>query len=302
MNKKFLATLLVGAIAATSIIGFTACNGNNGNNGGDENGDETPVEELQKGEEVTEEQWKAAIKATTEAGNYTVAGYYESKGVATRDDDASVNCLMMEYQQTTISVDLGSSKFYSDSLVGRKSAGAETIGEEDVDVKNPLREYGTVSGSTLWFSVYFEDEDEWRARFNNYNTADVAKEELSTYSSCSVASSLFSISFSETADGTPVTLADAYSLFEYEDGYYKASVYSDGIAVDKVVELTVSIKNGYVIVFNYGYTSEKVYDGLNVNQSVKSECSFSAFGTTAVNAPEGAVAAVEAAIAEKNNK
>ena len=62
MRKKLIATLVAGAVMSTGLIGLTACGGGH---------------DINKGEEVSKEDWAKAITATVEAKNYTVDAYQE---------------------------------------------------------------------------------------------------------------------------------------------------------------------------------------------------------------------------------
>ena len=70
MKKKLIATLVAGVVLSTGLIGLTACGGG-----------------LEKGEEVTKEDWAKAFTATIELKNFTAETVSESSGTATGSVD-----------------------------------------------------------------------------------------------------------------------------------------------------------------------------------------------------------------------
>ena len=90
MRKNLVAMLLVGAVAATAVIGLSACGGDS----------------IEKGVEVSEDEWKAAFKASSEAESYTmdVTSSEEATGYETVDG----NKINLSYKMT------GSGKVYAE--------------------------------------------------------------------------------------------------------------------------------------------------------------------------------------------
>jgi len=291
MRNKILATLLVGAVAAAGVIGFTACNNGNGDKGS--NGGE----EIQKGEQVTEAQWKEAISSTQTAENYTVTLDFVMKAVGVKTDDKTVTYTLTQSQNAKFYFDLTNKKLNMDSTSTTKSTGGAAVGEEDVDYSVNSYIYNVIEDTTVWECNYPSMKgDKWEARPYKCETESAAKEMLAEDGFAS----LFEGTFSTTKGGEEATLSNLYSAFKYENGSYTATLYSLSFGDDSV-ELTLLLKSGHVISFQYKTVSVSADDGFDITTTSTAAYDFSNFGSTTVNAPAEAVQAIADAKAQAAN-
>lgn len=268
MRKKILATLLVGAVAATAAAGLTAC-------GKDDGG-------VAKGEEVTEEAWKAAFAATVAAQNYTyemtsdykVSGTVDSKKYSVHSAteqkfyyDAVNNHCYSVYTET-----------YKTS--GFKDAGIE---EEDYDESQTEKTYTLKDGDITWEAEYNSGDEQpaWEADEYGYMRSYAAYIAAGTYAA--------------EKDGAQKALTELYSAFKYSGGYYAASLWTDFDEEELTeVKLTFSIKGGYVVGCRNEYKASHTEDGATETTDVKTSVTISKYGSTTVEAPAEAVAAINA--------
>ncbi|MDE6000921.1 MAG: hypothetical protein K2G96_01150, partial [Clostridia bacterium] len=160
MRKKTMAVLLAGAIAAAGIIGLTACKD------GDDNG-------LAKGEQVSEEQWKAAFAATAEVDNYTLTftTYYQNNATG-NVGDKTVTCNYTSNSTETSYYNLTDKKYYSETTANDSLTGGELIGEEDSERTEIYKEYYEASELTVWTAEFDEEANEWDADSYVASSAD----------------------------------------------------------------------------------------------------------------------------------
>ncbi|MDE7083432.1 MAG: hypothetical protein K2O89_07010 [Clostridia bacterium] len=286
MRKKFLATLLVGAIAVTGVIGFTACN-NDGEGSGEHGSGE-----LQKGEQVNAAQWQEAFFATAVADNYTLTVNYENKTVGTKKKDATVKYTYTDTQSTKLYFDLNGKKILDESVSTAKSEGGEAIGEEDVNDTVTNKLYYSAEGSVMWRCDFNATENKWTVNSDDYGTETAATEFLSAYG----ISGLLSSKFSATSDGKEYDLSSLYDAFTYSDGFYTATLYSVGFGSDETpFNFTVSLKDGYFAGVQLVIKSEAEDDGFDLVHTMTASYVLSDIGTTTVTTPSGAAEAIEAA-------
>jgi len=289
MRKKILATLLVGAVAAAGVIGFTACN--DGNGGNEDNGGE----EIKKGEQITETQWKAAMTATQNAENYTVTLSSETKetGEGTYEGKP-VSYTSTENISAKLYYDLTGKKLYTDGQTKMKTTGAESVGETDIDKTTPRKAYEEIDGTTVWYGDFSHTDNTWSARSSDCGTEAAAK---ARFAEGGVAYLFEDNSLSQTAEGAKTTISELYSAFKYENGLYAATLYTHG----EKAEFTVSVKGGYVLSVQSVVSFESEDNGMNYTSSMKAAYNFSDFGSTTVNAPAEAVQAIADAKAQAAN-
>lgn len=269
MRKKILATLLVGAVAAAGAMGFSAC-------GKDKDG-----VKLTKGAEVSEEGWTAAFAATAAAQNYTweingdyiTSGTVDSKNVTERYTvvekilyDAVNNHSYSEYTETY-------------KTTGYKDAGIE---EEDYDETETVKRYTLKDGSVTWEAEYCSGDEQpaWQADEYGY---------FSSY-----AAALVSSTFATEKEGEQKSLAELYPAFKYSGGYYTANLWVEVDDELTEVKLTVSVKDGYFIGMQSEYSVTFSEEGSSGTITVKKSITLSKYGSTTVEAPAEAVAAINA--------
>lgn len=294
MRKKTMAVLLAGAVAATGVLGLTACKKDGGGNG------------LEKGEKVSEEQWKAAITATVNAENYTVNYDCGYKTVGRYADGPTVT-----YTSTS------TGKMYYD--FNNKKLATEAAGEYSAEYSGGEREeetysrksYSEADGLSLWAAAVVSDEIGWEV----YSTLFASEAELKAgivvegEANNSEVNHMFTIftemefSTTETSESAPVS--ELYSAFTYKDGLYSAALLYNEEDDTGVTEISValSIKNGFVVGFMWETSYERLEEDINCAYTghYKYVYNFSNFGTTTVTAPDGAAEAIVAKKASADN-
>lgn len=250
MKKRILTTLLVGAVAATSVMGLAACGGVS----------------VPKGEQVTEEAWKNAFDKTSEFTNYTLnmssdsditlKGTIASKGSSKIEVKSSVNSSGV---QTTLYDKDGSTSYteYTSETKGKATADGE---ESYYNSKTTNKQYYTLSESNSLIDTY------WRA---NYSKSEAKSEEGENYTETywhatetasfmyNQAGTLFNDYFYDSNDKDTAKrskLVNLYDKFKYSGGVYKATLYypqeiSDDYNLSDLLEckVTVSIKDGCAV-------------------------------------------------------
>ncbi|MCI8733971.1 MAG: hypothetical protein HFE40_00245 [Clostridia bacterium] len=267
MRKNLVAMLLVGAVAATAVIGLSACGGDS----------------IEKGVEVSEDEWKAAFKASSEAESYTmdVTSSEEATGYETVDG----NKINLSYKMTgSGKVYAEKGKIYSETNIQVKSSGMEEAGwGENEDKSYSMKQYYLNENDSWWIAGYNGSKE--NAKWEAQNSSNMV----------SVLAGLMSGQYSVEEDGETKALSDLYSAFTYSGGYYSANLW---LSYSGEVKVTVSIKDGYVIGLQTEATMIEKDETSESNGTDKSVYKISGYGSTSVSAPEDAVKAIEDA---KNN-
>ncbi len=277
MRKKTLAVLLAGAVAAAGIIGLTACKKDDGIG-------------IQKGDQVTEEQWKAAITATVAAENYTVKTSSENNSTASgKVGEETVNYSGVSTSSGTLYYDLTNKKVLTESTSTEKVTGGKLFDEEDGEETLTRKMYIESEGLKLWSASFDDEKNEWGAYSNTCSTEVELKGRFSRYG----VAYMFSRKYSATQGGAAVTVSELYSAFAYDDGYYSATLYDEYGDASKI---TASVKGGHVIGLLVESTNEGTEtDGTTYKDTYKTIYNLSNFGSTTVTAPAEAAAAIAAA-------
>ena len=281
MNKKFLATLLVGAVAATSIIGFTACNDNGGGseNGSNDGEDENIPDTIATGVQVDAEGWAKAFEATLASKNCTIKAHRETtfKAKGVHDELGEIDLSSTVTQEGTT--------YYDGSAYGKMKAKAVATGVPDdeywqKEYKNQeyyTESYGVKDGETYYLATYSNEEEDAEWYVNETSTElDVIGE-------------LLHAEYAAAEDGESVELADLYESFTYEDGVYSATLWQYGVET----AVSVSVKDGYVVSYSTECLYEFEYEGYTHSDGLKVVYNFSNYGKTTVNASDAAKKAVE---------
>ena len=279
MNKKFLATLIVGVVAATSIIGFTACNDNGG---GSENGgnDGDDLSAVVKGVQVDAEGWAKAFEATLAAESYTVKLYREDayKASGTDDELGEINLSVIDTRNGTA--------YYDGNTYGKTKVKVVATGipdDEDWQKLYQNQEYDIESyiakdGETYYSAYYSTQEEDAEWSVSTLDTIDGSTIDVlnSTYAT--------------DKDGTAnAALTDLYEAFTYADGVYNATLWQYGVET----AVSVSVKDGYVVSYSTEYLYKYEYEGYTHSDGLKVVYNFSNFGSSTVNASDAAKKAVE---------
>ena len=271
MRKKLIATLVAGAVMSTGLIGLTACGGGH---------------DINKGEEVSKEDWAKAITATVEAKNYTVDAYQEMELKLTGSiedlgvSDLNVSATTKGEGKTYYDIDNGS--YYGNSSVKVTVSGVpdELKDEDEFKARDYVMEqYGVKDGDTYYTAMYdgTAQTPEWSVR------------EMSSFYNNGM-SFLFEGDYATEKDGTTSTLDELYDAFTYSGGVYSATLWQEG---DDETKISLSIKGGYVV----GYSTEATHEDGDGNSSMTSTgkyvYNFSNYGSTTVSASDAAKKAVE---------
>lgn len=269
MRKKFLATLLVGAVAATGAIGFSACGKDDA--------------KLVKGAEVSEEEWKAAFAATASAENYTyeLNSEYSASGTVDSKKVTEYSTLVQKILYDAVNNHSYSEYTETYKTTGYKDAG---VGEKDYDDTETVKRYTLKDGSVIWEAEYCSGDEQpaWKADKWGDLDSDLIYIVGSTYAT--------------EKSGTPKAITELYSAFVYSGGYYTANLWADMDEEELTeVRLTVSVKNGYVIGMQTEYEVSDNEAGASGTATVKQSVTLSNYGGTTLEAPAEALAAIEAA-------
>lgn len=276
MRKRFVTTLISGILAVACAFGFTACGSSN---------------EIPKGAEVTEEEWKTAIEATLAATNFTVDMSSESNYTETSGDTTRTS---KETSTGTGYVTDGG--YYLKTSDAVKTTGAAN--GKDVEYTGDREQYYTVDGQTLWKCTYTKynykkggpetvADAVWNAESEAYGSAELAKEYLASFAG---RTSVLSVPYAATKEDEYKTLVELYSAFTYSGGKYSATLYSNG----SNYSIEVSVKDGYVIGFSITESGYNTEDGETVKYESREVYAFKNYKTTTVSAPDGATQAINA--------
>lgn len=274
MKKKLIATLVAGAVLSTGIIGLTACGGGLS---------------INKGEEVSKEDWAKAFTATMEAKNFTAESYAEES--MSMKGSGEMLKLMIGVESIDMSVKaVSQGKGYYDvengTTYGTATAKVNVSGIPDdwkdeakyqnSDVKTET--YAVKDGDTVYNAMY--------------NSASEEENKWSVYTTSSINTGLSYIlgaSFATEKGGASATVSTLYDAFTYGGGVYTADLWLEGAEV----KVSVSVKGGYVVGFAYEGTATEEEAGLKSSESSKVVYNFSNYGSTTVNASSDAKKAVE---------
>ena len=277
MNKKLLATLLVGVIAAGA-LGLTACGA----------------------DQLTEEQWRAAIRATCQAENYTaIANGEEHISYTGEADGEAVNSTYDTTNSVKVYYDWTGKKVYQEVELTTKTAGGAHFGDDDVDEQYLYKTYSEIDGAVLRSGYYIEGLG-WNASQEDYGVPATLKSNLDE--SIGATGVFKKISYAQDLNESFLSLDDAYSWFSYEEGLYVAELYvnseSNNIIKEKV---TVAVEAGRVTRLQFNSSLEKTALGLTEKGEAVTTYLFSDFGTTTVNPPAEAVEAVGSLKSDPNS-
>ena len=286
MRKKTLAVLLAGAVAAAGIMGLTACKKDGGGNNGSN----------QAGEQVTEEQWKAAFNATLNAENYTLSFISDGTEVTKYTVDGNtVTENFTDYATGKLCFDYTHRKYGYEN----KNTETTTVGEEKSKETTERKSYFEVENLELWGAGRETEDTEWYAHNQKFTSAEEEKEYFFRYNGLSFLKYEYTLSAEST---TELTLLNLYSAFTYKDGLYTASLYDEEGNVEAI---TICIKDGYIIERKGEVTFEDTYEREGVTYTTVyhyiETYTFSNYGTTIITAPEGAAAAIAAKKSTSNN-
>ena len=265
MRKRLVATLLVGAVATTAVLGLTACGGAG----------------IDKGVEVDEQGWKDAFKATSEATNYTVELISETTSSASgKADDISVNVKYEEKSNSTSYYDVDGGKAYEKSSASMKVTGIKSLPDalkqilgfdDDIEEKEEYESY-TVKEGENYYEATLED-GEW-----------IVDEAYGVYPYSYVSNA----SFATEKNGEYTNISLLYSAFTYSGGIYTATLYSGSYEYT----VSVSIKDGYVLGYSVESKMEGEMNGLTSKSESKVVYKFSNYGKTNVSPSKGAQDAI----------
>ena len=287
MRKNLVAALLAGAVAAAGMVGLTAC-------------DDSGKGGLQKGDEVTAEKWAAAFAKTVAAENYTAESTAEGKEVITGTKDGKeVNAVATFNSTGKLCYDFTGKKVYSETKYTEKFTGAEAFGGEDGEETSESKSYDVAESKTVWSARYRKDNNEYNWTAEKYESLT---EEDANRSICDIGAAVIlaaQYTTSETAENSEAKpLAQLYSSFKYDNGYYKAELWTEYEGKQTV---TVTVKGEYVTGLQKETNNVETEDGLTETSTSKSVVTFSKFGETTVTAPAEATKAINDLKAEEEN-
>lgn len=266
MRKRLVATLLVGAVATTAVIGLSACGGAG----------------IEKGVQVDEQGWKDAFKASVEAKNFTTEQITETKGSTSGSvGDISVNVKMESNENLLSYYDVDGGKSYEKGTAKMKITGVKDLDEtikqvlhveDDIDETEDYESYIVKEGDTYYEAI--KENGEW-----------AVDESYGVYAF----SILSHASYATEATGEDQALSLLYSAFTYSGGIYTATLYNYG----QEYTVSVSIKDGYVIGYSVEYKMEGEQSGITVKTESKQVYKYSNYGNTTVNPSNDAKNAIE---------
>lgn len=288
MRKNLVAALLAGAVAAAGMVGLTAC-------------DDSGKSGLSKGDEVTAEKWAAAFAKTIAAENYTAESTAEGKEVITGTKDGKeVNAVATFNTTGKLYYDLTGKKVYSETKYTEKFTGAEAFGGEDGEETSEVKSYDVAESKTIWSARYrkYNNEYNWTAEKYESLTEEDANRRIADSGAAVILAAQYTTS--ETAENSEAKpLAQLYSSFKYDGGYYKAELWTEYEGKQTV---TVTVKGEYVTGLQKEMNNVETEDGLTDTSTSKSVVTFSKFGKTTVNAPADATKAINDLKAEQENQ
>ncbi len=287
MRKNLVAALLAGAVAAAGMVGLTAC-------------DDSGKGGLQKGDEVTAEKWAAAFAKTVAAENYTAESTAEGKEVITGTKDGKEVDAVATFNSTgKLCYDFTGKKVYSETKYTEKFTGAEAFGGEDGEETSESKSYDVAESKTVWSARYrkYNNEYNWTAEKYESLTEEDANRRIADSGAAVILAAQYTTS--ETAENSEAKpLAQLYSSFKYDNGYYKAELWTEYEGKQTV---TVTVKGEYVTGLQKETNNVETEDGLTETSTSKSVVTFSKFGETTVTAPAEATKAIEDKKAEEEN-
>lgn len=287
MRKNLVAALLAGAVAAAGMVGLTAC-------------DDSGKGGLQKGDEVTAEKWAAAFAKTVAAENYTAESTAEGKEVITGTKDGKeVNAVATFNSTGKLCYDFTGKKVYSETKYTEKFTGAEAFGGEDGEETSESKSYDVAESKTIWSARYRKDNNEYKWTAEKYEslTEEDANRRIADSGAAVILAAQYTTS--ETAENSEAKpLAQLYSSFKYDNGYYKAELWTEYEGKQTV---TVTVKGEYVTGLQKETNNVETEDGLTETSTSKSVVTFSKFGETTVTAPAEATKAINDLKAEEEN-
>lgn len=230
MKKKFLAGIAAIATALTMCFALTACNDKGAEN-------EKPVGDDSVNSEET---WVKAFDDSLAATNYKFTQKVTITGKDYNDDDELVNYVQTDIGE--VSYDGVGFKAYT------YSEGSNQLGDDE-PTKYNVERYFEVSGSAFNRYTHNEDDD-WYAAAEEYDTEDGAKEYFERYVHYSGLGSIIRAQYMGTGDNEEVmgSLAEIYSLFSYDSKthVYSATVKPVSSYADYKISVQISFKDGKV--------------------------------------------------------
>ena len=268
MKKKLIATLVAGAVLSTGIIGLTACGGGH---------------DINKGEEVDEAGWKAAITATCAAKNLTAEAYeeYNTKLTGSMGEITDLNVTGKTAAEGKYYYDVDNGNLYIKETVKTTVSGVpdELKDEDEFKAADYVMErYAVKDGEKYYFARYDGNDEtpEWEVNESSSAiTGGVAY--------------LFNSSYATEEGGETTTISELYEAFTYSNGVYTATLWSYG----SEMTVSLSVKGGYVVGISKEYTHEEGDENSKMSNTVKSVYNFSNYGSTKVSASDAAKKAVE---------
>lgn len=270
MKKKLIATIVAGAVLSAGLIGLTAC-------------DTVEGLTINKGEQVTKEQWVAAITQSLAAESYTV----DVSNVGFRREKGSTEELG-KFDTTRKYVITGNVYYdgstYSKTVEAVKFTGVPDAYKDNANYQDAVINYEeyickeiTTYNVNYYTTHYSSDYGEWYTGPGEGNINYTLAQSLG-------------YNWRTEKTGQAVKITQLYDAFTYSGGVYTATLYNSGSDEYKV---SVSIKGGYVVgysEYNYDeYSNEKgtaIYEGTEVSN-------YSNYGSTTVNASDAAKQAIE---------
>ncbi len=266
MKKKLIATLVAGAVLSTGLIGLTAC-------GGDGHG-------INKGAEVSEEDWGKAFEATVAAESFTISAYMESSYTISGnyEEYGDVDMKVLQTREGTSYYDGSTYGTTNVKIVATGVPDDEELQKEYKNNEYELENYIVKEGDTYYSASYStETEDaKWSVHVSPYDGGS--------------ATSIFTVPYSTEKNGTTAALSDLYSAFTYNDGVYTATLWS----YSTEYTVSVSVKDGYIVGYSTEYSDEEVEEnGNKEGESIKMVYNFSNYGSTTVSPSDDAKKAIE---------
>lgn len=285
MKKRFIATLLVGAIGVAGIAGLTAC--------------DTNSVSMPKGEQVSAEKWAEA---------FTLAGYKDLKNYTySESKTASISVKGSETSEGKTHKSSGSAKYTSYKTTLYEGDGGFAYSEKTSNTSATLTSDGETYNSSKRYSdkKYYQpksNEDGTKTYYSASYNLDETKSNVShtateTYWHATSTQSFIqgeatpnhflADSFQTQKDSnTVVTLDKLYESFGFAGGVYTAKLYLTPTSYDYDLdelgyllsntvecEVAVSIKDGIVVGYSVkAETKESISEnGVNVKYTVSFE-------------------------------
>ncbi|MBD5632305.1 MAG: hypothetical protein HDP34_03665 [Clostridia bacterium] len=267
MKKKLIASLLVGAVLSTSIIGFTAC-------GGDIS--------MNKGKKVSEAEWKAAFAATISAESCTVNTYMEDINEITDIDDEAgeVHMTVTSKDKVKYCCDVKNGILYTESYLTKSRVGVPD-GEETTGYEESFNEAYRVNEGTVGYSASYE---------RGYWYVCEYSDGVYIWNPTSVLDNSYSVE----KGGGKIALSELYGAFTYSDGVYTAKLYSDSYYLKPDYIISVAVKGGYVVGYHIESSYEEQGEGSYTHvESINQVYNFSDFNKTTVKLSKDAKKAIE---------